>query len=128
MAPVRPDQPDEGLGRVPTPQRMRRLFHRLEQMVRSKKIQGTYTRTNLSPDAPRDSRGYLIEPIPSATIRGGPIFRFVKEMRPDFPFNVVQINEFTSHRQCQWHTVRRNVGDSLFAMMGTCEGLSLIHI
>ena len=59
------------------------------------------------------------------TIRSGPIFRLLKEMRPDFPFNVVQLNKFKSHRQCQWHVDRKNVGDSLFAMMGDFEGGAL---
>ena len=79
--------------------RMRRCFARLERLARSRKITKTYTRTNLVPGAPRDARGYLLEGIPSMTIRSGPIFRLLKEMRPDFPFNVVQLNKLKSHRQ-----------------------------
>ena len=37
-------------------------------------------------------------------LRSGPIFRLCKEMRPDFIFNVVQLNKFQHHRQCQ-HSV-----------------------
>ena len=58
-------------------------------------------------------------------IRSGPIFRACKEMRQDFPFNVVVLNKFSSHLQCQWHKDRRNVGESLFAMMGDFEGGAL---
>ena len=58
-------------------------------------------------------------------LRSGPIFRLLKEMRPDFPFNVVQLNKFRHYRQCQPHLDRRNVGDSLFAMMGDFKGGAL---
>ena len=98
---------------------------RLERLAKSRKITKTYTRTNLVPGAPKDARGYLKEGLPSMTIRSGTIFRLLKEMRPDFPFNVVQLNKFSSHRQCQWHVDRKNVGDSLFAMMGSFEGGAL---
>ena len=59
------------------------------------------------------------------TIRSGPIFRLLKEMWPDLPFNVVQLNKFKTHGQCQWHVDRKNVGDSLLAMMGEFDGGAL---
>ena len=104
---------------------MRTLFLRLERLARSEKVRRNRFRTNLVPDAPRDKHGFLVDGIPSMAIRSGPVFRICKEMRPDFPFNVVVLNKFENHMQCQWHKDRRNVGDSLFAMMGDFEGGAL---
>ena len=103
---------------IPNSRRMRTLFLRLERLARSEKVRRNRFRTNLVPNAPRDKHGFLVDGIPSMAIRSGPVFRICKEMRPDFPFNVVVLNKFENHTQCQWHKDRRNVGDSLFAMMG----------
>ena len=103
---------------IPNSRRMRTLFLRLERLARSERVRKNRFRTNLVPDAPRDKHGFLVDGIPSMAIRSGPVFRICKEMRPDFPFNVVQLNKFSSHRQCQWHVDRKNVGVSLIAMMG----------
>ena len=88
-------------------------------------MHGTRTRTNLVPDAEKDEYGYLKKPLPTMIIRSGAIFRICKEMRPDFPFNAIQWNKFENHLQCQWHVDRKNIGDSLFAMMGEFEGGAL---
>ena len=103
------------------------LWLLLERFVREHLLRGSYTRTNLVPDAPRDKEGKLVTPLPSEQIRDEqhPIFRICKKMNPDQPFNAVQVNEFTSHRQCQLHRDKRNVGDSRLAIMGDCKGGAL---
>ena len=103
------------------------LWLLLERFVREHLLRGSYTRTNLVPDAPRDKEGKLVTPLPSEQIRDTqpPIFRICKKMNPDHPFNAVQVNKFTSHRQCQLHRDKRNVGDSRLAIMGDCQGGAL---
>ena len=103
------------------------LWALLEDFVREHLLRGSVTRTNLAPDARRDELGRLVEPIPSEQVRDPehPIFRICKKMNPDHPFNAVQVNKFTSHRQCQLHRDKRNVGDSRLAIMGDCKGGAL---
>ena len=47
-------------------------------------------------------------------------------MNPDFAFDSIQVNKFTSHEQCQMHLDRKNRGESRWAMMGSCKGGGLM--
>ena len=44
------------------------LWDQLEALLRAYVSKGTYTRTNLAPDAPRDAAGKLKDPLPSDKI------------------------------------------------------------
>ena len=107
------------------------LWDQLEALLRTYVCEGTYTRTNLAPDAPRDASGKLKDPLPSDMITarskgiGRRIFDICKRMNPGFLFNAVQVNKFVSHLQCQMHKDIRNLGPSRVAILGDCVGGAL---
>ena len=100
----------------------------LQEEIRAFKGPGTHRRLNLAPDAERDRTGkYHKTALPSDVVKDGhPIFELCRFLAPpDFDFNMVQVNRFRNHKQCQPHVDKRNVGDSLWAMLGDCTGGAL---
>ena len=85
---------------------------------------GAKTRFNLvEKDAPRDATGqFLRDTIPSDKVTEGRVFDICKRLAPSCRFNIVQVNNFIHHRQCQKHLDRKNVGDPKFALLGNCRG------
>ena len=100
-------------------------WRELERAVREYHVKGSGTRTNLAgPSAEKDKYGYLVKKIPSdiLTDRDSTIWKLCEMLAPDFEFDTITVNKFETHEQCQHHVDRRNVGDSLLALLGSFKG------
>ena len=102
------------------------LWDYLEVRARAYPKIGTTNRVNLAPDAERNARGQLKKALPSTRITSGPIFDLCRKLAPKtVEFKVVQLNRFTSHKECQLHFDKKNVGDSWWTKLGGCRGGAL---
>lgn len=98
---------------------------KLEALMRKYECVGTKTRGNRVPDAGRDLEEKLVKTAPSDTRKSGPIFNLCQKMNLDFRFNRVQINKFKSHKECNAHYDKANIGDSRVVMLRDFAGGAL---
>ena len=89
------------------------LWDSLEQELKQYQCQGTRTRINLCPGAPRDEQGKHVRPLPSDRVQSGRIFEIVRRLEPKFDFDTLAINQFTKAEECQWHYDRDNGNDGV---------------
>jgi len=90
---------------------------RLERAVRRHVFVGSKTRTNIT-SAPRDDKGFLMEPVLSDVVRSGELFEAAKQMLPNFPFSMITVNK---DLVCEPHR-DRNGGPSAIVFLGRGDG------